>query len=85
MGNFVDNSNNFRDRMSSTLPRRKNIRLKGYDYSQAGLYFITVCVQDRLCLFGNVQNGEMVLNDAGRMVERWYNEIVCFKNLFERK
>lgn len=61
--------------MSSTLPRRKNIRLKGYDYSQAGLYFITVCVQDRLCLFGNVQNGEMTLNDAGRMVERWYDEI----------
>ena len=85
MGNFVDNLNNFRDHMSSLLPRHKNIRLKEYDYSQAGLYFITVCVQDRLCLFGNVQNGEMVLNDAGQMLERWYNEIVCFKNLFERK
>ena|SRR5665647_1670903 len=61
--------------MSSLLPRRKHIRLKGYDYSQTGLYFITVCVQARLCLFGNVQGGEMILNDAGRMVERWYDEI----------
>ncbi len=32
----------------------RSIRLKGYHYSQAGLYFITICVQDRVCLFGNV-------------------------------
>jgi len=51
------------------IHHRKSIRLKGYDYSQAGLYFITICVQDRTCLFGDVVNGEMILNDAGRMVE----------------
>lgn len=57
------------------LPQRKSIRLKGYDYSQAGLYFITICVQHRQCLFGEIDNGEMILNDAGRMVEKWYREL----------
>ena len=47
---------------------RRSIRLKGYDYSQQGLYFITVCCQDRACLFGDISNGEMVLNDAGKMI-----------------
>jgi REP element-mobilizing transposase RayT len=63
---------------------RRSIRLKGYDYASAGLYFVTICTQKRECLFGEIQNGEMVLNDAGRMVERWYNktqenfpDIVC--------
>ncbi|HHX87267.1 MAG TPA: transposase [Firmicutes bacterium] len=36
------------------LPRRKNIRLKGYDYSQAGYYFITICTKDRQKLFGEI-------------------------------
>jgi len=56
-------------------PRRKNIRLQGYDYARAGLYFLTVVVQNRLHLFGQVVNGVMILNDAGRMVEKWYREI----------
>jgi putative transposase len=47
---------------------RRSIRLKGYDYSQAGAYFITACVQDRACLFGEVADGQMHLNDAGRIV-----------------
>ena len=54
---------------------RRSIRLKGYDYSQAGLYFITICTQNRACLFGKIENGEMILNDAGRMVEKWYYEL----------
>lgn len=51
------------------MHHRCSIRLKGYDYSKAGLYFITVCVQDRACLLGKIGNGQMILNDAGRMVE----------------
>ncbi len=47
---------------------RRSIRLKGYDYAQAGAYFITMCTQDRACLFGDVVDGNMRLNDAGRMV-----------------
>jgi len=51
---------------------RHSIRLKGYDYSQAGGYFITICTQNRWHLFGHIVNGEMVLNDAGEMVfDQW--------------
>jgi len=50
-----------------SIHHRRSIRLKGYDYSQAGLYFVTVCVQNRDCIFGNVVDGKMVLNDAGQI------------------
>ena len=54
------------------IPRRKNIRLPGYDYSEAGSYFITIVTKDRQPLFGEVVNGEMVLNEFGRIVaEEW--------------
>ena len=54
------------------LHHRRSIRLPGYDYSQAGAYFVTICTQNRRCLFGNVVNVEMVLNHAGRVVaESW--------------
>jgi len=48
---------------------RRSIRLRGYDYSQAGLYFITICTQHRLHQFGEIEDDEMVLNDAGKMIE----------------
>ena len=54
---------------------RKSIRLKGYDYSQAGLYFVTICCQNRTYLFGEIINREMMLNDAGQMIEKWYCEL----------
>lgn len=49
---------------------RRSIRLKGYDYSQAGAYSVTIVAQDRACLFGEVVGGEMWLNDAGGMIAR---------------
>lgn len=48
---------------------RRSIRLKGYDYSQLGAYFVTVVTQDRACLFGAVANGEMQLNNAGQIAK----------------
>jgi len=54
---------------------RRSIRLKGYDYTQPGYHFITICVQDRRYLFGQISNGKMKLNDAGRMVKKWYYEL----------
>jgi REP element-mobilizing transposase RayT len=57
------------------IHRRRSIRLKGYDYSQAGLYFVTICTQNKECLLGKIIDGEMKLNDAGRMVEKWYLEL----------
>jgi REP element-mobilizing transposase RayT len=50
------------------IHRRRSIRLQGYDYSHAGAYFVTLCTQDRECLFGDIVDGEMRLNDAGRIV-----------------
>lgn len=53
------------------IHHRRSIRLKGYDYSQAGLYFITICCQDRKCRFGQIENDEMILNEYGQIA---YNE-----------
>lgn len=55
---------------------RRSIRLRDYDYTQAGAYFVTICTQGRVCLFGAVVDGEMELNDAGRMVGRWWGELM---------
>ena len=48
--------------------QRRSIRLKGYDYAMAGAYFVTISTQDRVCVFGDVVEGIMRLNEAGRMV-----------------
>ena len=57
------------------IHHRRSIRLKGYDYSQAGLYFVTICCQNRVCRLGRIENGEMILNDAGKMIEKWCAEL----------
>ena len=49
------------------IHHRRSIRLKGYDYSQAGLYFITICCENRICRFGKIENGEMILNEFGNI------------------
>nr|VFJ44204.1 MAG: hypothetical protein BECKFW1821A_GA0114235_100619 [Candidatus Kentron sp. FW]VFJ58227.1 MAG: hypothetical protein BECKFW1821B_GA0114236_104011 [Candidatus Kentron sp. FW] len=54
------------------IHHRRSIRLRGYDYSQAGAYFVTICTQNQECLFGKIADGEMRLNDAGKIVaEEW--------------
>jgi len=52
------------------IRERKLLRLKGYEYSQPGAYFITICTQNRECFFGNIDNGKMVLNECGKIVEQ---------------
>lgn len=54
---------------------RQSIRLKNYDYSQNGLYFVTICTENREFLFGDVIHGKMVLNNVGNMIEKWWNKI----------
>jgi len=51
---------------------RKQIRLKDYDYSLPGNYFVIICTKDRECLFGEIINDEMVLSETGRMVKKWW-------------
>ena len=50
--------------------RRRSLRLRGYDYSWAGAYFVTVCTYNRACLFGEIVNGEMRLNGVGQVARR---------------
>ncbi len=55
-------------------PNRRSIRLKGYDYSRPGAYFITICTRDRAHLFGEVADGEMRLNAFGEIVRAaWFD------------
>jgi REP element-mobilizing transposase RayT len=54
---------------------RRSIRLGGYDYTQPGAYFVTVCTQDRECLFGEITDGEMRLNRAGQIVQKTWNSL----------
>ncbi|HPH38015.1 MAG TPA: hypothetical protein PL108_10155, partial [Sediminibacterium sp.] len=51
---------------------RRSIRLKGYDYAQAGAYFITICCQNRECRFGTIENDQMILNAYGQIAcDEW--------------
>jgi len=55
---------------------RRSIRLNHYDYSQPGSYFVTICTHAKSPLFGEIINGEMVLNDLGKIVEQCMSEIL---------
>ena len=61
-------------------PNRHSIRLPHYDYSDAGYYFVTICVYEHRCLFGEVEKGKMKLNLAGNKMEYWWHEL---KNKFK--
>ncbi len=54
------------------MRERKLNRLRDYDYSEAGGYFITVCTFNREYLFGKISNQEIELNDIGEIVEQWW-------------
>ncbi|WP_221251714.1 transposase [Desulfuromonas versatilis] len=57
------------------IHRRRSIRLKGYDYSRTGAYFVTICAHSRECLFGEIVDGGMRLNDAGLIARQCWIEI----------
>ncbi len=54
------------DRFDPPRYNRRSIRLKGYDYSQPGAYFVTLVAKNRVYLFGEIEHGQMRLNDIGR-------------------
>ena len=61
---------------------RRSIRLKGYDYSQAGIYYVTIVTQGREHIFGEIVNKEMVLSRYGEIVQKWWDDIpVHFPNV----
>jgi len=51
---------------------RRSIRLKEYNYTHPGAYFITICTQHRKYLLGNIVDGKMVLNSIGKLAEKWW-------------
>lgn len=53
---------------------RRSIRLKGYDYSKEGFYFITICCENKAKIFGEIIDGKMILNEFGQIAnEEWLN------------
>lgn len=61
--------------MKAKLPKRVSLRMRAYDYSEPGAYFITICVQGKKCLFGNINDGEMYLNNYGKAVAHCWQEL----------
>jgi REP element-mobilizing transposase RayT len=53
---------------------RRSIRLKGYDYTQAGAYFVTICVEDRACMLGEVERGVMRLSALGQIAADFWGD-----------
>ncbi len=66
------------DKESIPTHHRHTIRVRGFDYSANGAYFITIVAQNRKCLFGSIIDQHMILNDAGKMVEQICQEIPVF-------
>ena len=61
--------------LNSEQQLRKKLRLSGYDYKTPGYYFVTLCTNHRMCLFGDIIHNEMNLNSAGKMIEIAWSEI----------
>ncbi|MBI3378909.1 MAG: transposase [Nitrospirae bacterium] len=57
------------------IHHRRSIRLKDYDYSQAGAYFVTICTKDKECLLGAVAGGKMHLNDYGKIAMKCWDDL----------
>jgi putative transposase len=64
------------------IHHRRSIRLKDYDYSSGGAYFITICVKNRECLFGEIIEGKMNLSEIGEIAHNnWLNIPEHFNNV----
>ncbi|MBN2435143.1 MAG: transposase [Spirochaetes bacterium] len=55
--------------------RRRSIRLKGYDYTRPGYYYITICTYNRECIFGKIVNKKMILNQYGQIACDCWSQI----------
>ena len=56
-------------------PQRRSARLSGYDYTTPGAYFITICIQEKKCLLGNIIDAKIVLNQYGEIVSACWNDL----------
>jgi putative transposase len=68
------------------MKNRKPNRWKGYDYSQDNMYFVTSCIHGRICCFGEIIDGKMILNKNGKIAEKqwhWLGEQYPYIVLYE--
>jgi len=63
------------DQRRNDFPQRQSVRLKRYDYSSSGGYFVTICADGKRCLFGSVVNERMVLNEWGAVADRQWQDL----------
>lgn len=64
------------------LHHRRSIRLREYDYSQAGVYFLTICTREKECMLGEIDNGKMELNEYGAIIKNeWMKTQKVRKNI----
>ncbi len=69
-------------RYDKEIHHRRSIRLKDYDYSQAGAYFVTICTKERECFFGNVIDDRVILSEIGKVARKgWLDIPLNFQNL----
>jgi putative transposase len=66
------------DRYDPQKHHRRSIRLKGYDYTQPGAYFVTIVAWGRKEIFGQIHDGNMVLNRCGQIVMRTWQGLPCY-------
>ena len=75
---------NLKKTVASSNPNyhRHSIRLPGYDYSQPGAYFITICTHNRQCLFGEIVDGEIMMNKFGELIKsEWQKTRIIRPNI----
>src|SRR3989339_967432 len=58
----------------------KSARLSNYDYSQSGMYFVTICTKDKEYFFGDVKAGKMMLNDVGKIIQDEWSKTPIIRN-----
>lgn len=61
--------------MAEETPQRRSIRLRGFDYSQPGAYFVTICTQGRACVLSDIVEGEIYLSPLGEIVDACWRDI----------
>ena len=63
----------------NSLPKRRSIRLPGYDYRSSGAYFVTICTAGQKPLFGSVLAGSVQLSELGHIAEDCWKQIECIR------
>jgi len=71
------------DKNTRQIYRYKSVRLKNFDYSQSGSYFVTIYTRNREPLFGEIKEGEMILNDVGKIIKKCVSDIPVHYPLVE--